>query len=150
MILESQYDIFLKHLITRKRNPAKPATVAAYKSYWKTHIVNELGKLELSKVENGVMKKFVLGLSEKGLSASSIASITQLLKGIVASSVDSNGNSLENRAWNTEFIDSPPIEDQKTPTIAPQGITQAIEGGGPTFGPLFALLGGSGLRIWEI
>ena len=150
MTLEDQYELFLKQLVTRRRNPAKPATVAAYKSYWRTHILNELGKLELSKVENGVMRKFVIGLSEKNLSASSIASIVQLVKGIIASSVDSNGNSLQNRVWNTEFIDSPLIKDQKAPTITSTGITYAIEQGGPIFGPLFALLGGSGLRIGEI
>lgn len=150
MTIETQFEVYMKQMMIRKRSPIKGATVAAYNSYWRTWVEPHLGKMEVGKVENGVMKKFVALLAEKGLSASSICSITQLVKGIVSSVHDDNGNIVHVRKWNSDFIDSPVIEDQKTPTITPQGIIQAIEGGGSTFGPLFALLAGSGLRIGEI
>ena len=150
MTIETQFEVYMKQLTTRKRSPIKGATVAAYHSYYRTWVGPLLGKMDVKVVENGVMKKFVSQLAEKNLSASSIASITQLVKGIVSSLQDENGNSLVPRAWNADFIDSPLIKDQKAPTITSQGITYAIERGGPIFGPLFALLGASGLRIGEI
>lgn len=151
MTLAEQAEIFLERLKTRKRSPIKPATIAAYNSYLKNWILPELGSLDLSLVENGVMKKFVAKLAEKQLSAASISGITNCVKGIVGSAVDENGNELYARKWNSEFIDAPILnsKDQKAPIISAEAVSSVLSSAEGIYRPLFALLAGTGLRISE-
>jgi integrase len=149
MTLAEQYEIFLNQLTTRKRNPAKPATIAAYQSYWRTWVQPQIGSLELSAVENGAMKKLVAYLASKQLAPASIQSISQLVKNIVTSAVDDNGNPLHPRKWNSDFIDSPLIQNQKAPIIDRESVEKAIASATGLFKPLYALLAGSGIRISE-
>lgn len=152
MKLAEQYDIFWNNLTTRKRNPAKPSTLNSYSSYWRTWINPLIGQLETSSVENGVMKKFVAKLVEAELSPASIASISQLVKNIVKSAVDENGNVLFSRTWNASFIDSPVVNhsEQKTPIINASEVSRAISAAPSQYGPLLALTASSGARISEI
>lgn len=152
MTINDQFDAFITQISTRKRSPTKPATLAAYRSYYKNWIAPQIGSLELSKVENGVMKQFVAHLAESGLAPASIAGVTQLVKGIVASAMDKNGNPLFPRVWNAEFIDAPMIDHnaQKTPLITAQEASRAVLMAPGQYSPLFALAAGSGCRISEI
>ena len=152
MTFEQQYDIFWKNLTTRKRSPAKPATLNSYSSYWRTWIGPLIGQLETGAVENGVMKKFVAELSEAGLSPASIAGITQLVKNIVKSAVDENGNALFPRVWRSDFIDQPIVNrnEQRTPTITALEVSRAISAAPSQYGPLLALTAATGARISEI
>ena len=151
MNIQQQSELYLNQLTTRKRNPAKPSTLAAYKSYIHKWIVPNVGQYELTAFENGAMKELVGILSDHGLSAASIAGVQNCVKGIVSSAVDQNGNKLYERKWNADFIDAPQIDvkEQKAPTITPTTLASAISLSDSQFGTLLALLAGSGCRIGE-
>lgn len=151
MNIEQQFDTYWKQITTRKRNPPKGATLAAYSSYHKTWIGPHIGQINLSEFENGAMKKFVSKLADSGLSASSIAGITNCVKGIISSATDDNGNELFPRKWNSTFIDAPPInsKDQDTPILGQEALQGAISRTHGQFRTLCILLAGSGLRINE-
>ena len=150
MLVKDQWIIFLEQITNRKRSPAKGATRSAYMSYFQNHIKPELGNLEVGKIENGVMKKFVAKLAEKNLSAASISAIVNCLKGIVASDMDENGNRRHNPSWNTDFIDAPPVTDQNAPIISREALESAITALPEPYRTLIIALGGSGLRIGEM
>ena len=151
MNFKAQSEQFISQIQTRKRNPAKAATVAAYQSYLTGHILPFMGEKDLSQVENGLLKAFVSQLTAKGLSTSSINGIIAVVKSIVSSAVDENGNELYPRKWNNDFIDLPVVnqKSQKAPVATPETVQQAL---GRAIGQdkaLYALLAGSGLRIGE-
>jgi len=150
MTLNDQYDVFIKQLETRRRNPAKPSTLTAYSSHWRTHISKELGHLDLETIKNGIMRQFVATLSEKNLSAASINSVTQLVKSIISSCVDSNGDRVCNTVWNNDFLDLPPIENQNAPVMTRQTLQDALGRTQGQFRTLCTLAAGSGCRISEI
>jgi integrase len=151
MTIETQYEIYLKQITSRKRNPVKGATLAAYRSYYRNWIHPNIGKLEVSAVENGTMKRLVATLAEAGLSPSTIGGVTNCVKSIVSSAVDDNGNELFPRRWNSDFIDAPIIDPkaQNAPVIAAPAVAKAISQAPSQYAPLFALLAGTGLRISE-
>lgn len=148
MTLGQQYDIFWKQITTRKRNPVKPATLAAYQSYWRNHINPYIGQLDVSKVENGVMKNLVSQIAH--LSPSTIAGVTQLVKGVVASAVDDNGNQLFPKTWNSLFIDAPQIQDQNAPIMGRAALETALRRTQGQFRTLCTLAAGTGCRISEL
>jgi len=149
MNFQEQSVKFIAEIGSRKRNPAKPSTVASYQNALDCHILPDLGSLDLSKVENGVLKSFVAKLAGKGLAPATISRVVAVVKSVVSAAVDANGNELFPRKWNNDFIDLPVIQDQKAPTVSPDRIQTAI---GEAIGQdkaLIALLAGTGLRIGE-
>lgn len=150
MDIRQQTERYWTSITTRKRNPIKGSTRSSYNSYIQNWILPELGAMQVADVENGVVKALVAKLAESGLSAATIAGITNCVKGIVASCQDQNGNQLYPRTWNNDFIDAPLITDQKTPIITALEAHRAISTTSGQYRPFFALLAGSGLRIGEI
>jgi hypothetical protein len=67
-----QSERFLAELANRKRRPVKPATLKSYGGFLRNWIVPNLGAMELSQVENGVMKKFVNLLVDQRLSPATV------------------------------------------------------------------------------
>jgi integrase len=149
--VEQQFDIYFEGLRNRKRRPVKPATLNAYSSYWRNWVRPEIGAREISTIENGTMRQIVSTLSAAALAPATIGSIINLIKEIVGSAVDENGNELYPRKWNSEFIDSPVVssKDQDAPTITRESLQEALRGASAKIAPLYALLAGSGLRIAE-
>jgi hypothetical protein len=149
MNIEKQSEIFLQNLKSRRRNPIKPRTLEAYQSYMRNWIVPLVGGEDLSKFENGSMKKFVSKLAQEDLSASTIVSVVNCLKGIIGSAMDENGNERFPRTWNNEFIDLPIVDqrEQNTPTIGRQELETAIGRAQGIFKPLYITLAGTGARI---
>lgn len=149
MDFKTQSKKFIAALETRKRNPVSENTLRSYGSYLRTWILPTLGSTDISQFENGAMKAFVAGLSE--LSPSTIVIIANLVKEIVASAQDANGNQLFPRAWNNDFVDLPVVSarDQKAPTIGVAALETAISRSQGQFKPLYMLLAATGLRISE-
>lgn len=149
--VQEQFNVLYTRLATRRRNPAKPATLAAYGSYYRSHIGPELGRLPLEEVKNGVMKNFVAKLAEKGLAPASISGVSQLVKSIVSSAVDDNGEQMHIRKWNADFVDAPQVNprDQKAPILTPTELTTALAKADEDYLPFFILMGGTGLRVGE-
>lgn len=152
MTINEQYKTFLNQITTRRRSPVKPATLSAYQCYWRKWVSPLLGSTELGALDNGAMRAFVAKLATAGLSASSIAGVTQCVKSIIRSAVDGNGNIMFPKEWNTEFIDAPILDPkaQKAPTVAAADLSGTIAVAPSQYAPIFALLAGSGLRISEV
>jgi integrase len=151
MNFQSQAEQFMASIQTRRRSPVKARTVAAYKSHLNSHILPALGEKPLSSIENGTLKTFVAELSSRDLAASTINSMVSLVKQIVASAVDANGNQLYPRTWNSDFMDLPVVSprSQTAPVATAKGVQQAISQAVGQEKALYALLAGSGLRIGE-
>jgi integrase len=145
--------IYIDLLSTRNRKRAKPATLAAYESYLRTHIIPGLGNLELSTFGNAALKSFVQTLIEKKLSPKSIQEITAFARGIVLSAVDAEGEPVYQRTWRLDFVDAPPVVAQRQPTITKQQLQDALRvrhAYTDKYRIIVALLAASGIRVGEL
>ena len=151
MKLEIQADEFLDRLISRRRDKAKPSTINAYRSLINSWILPYFGKTDLSEIENGRMRQFVSHLDKQKLSSSTIVVTTGLVKSIISSALDGNGNELYPRKWNNDFMDLPRVDPrhQKNPVLDATGVQETLSRADATYRPFFALLAGTGLRIGE-
>jgi hypothetical protein len=83
-----------------------------------------------SNVNNGVLKKLVALMVDKGLSGKSIENYLQVPKMVVASVVDDEGNQVYPRKWNHEFMDVPLVEKSKqnTPSFSSEIMAHSRNG----------------------
>ena len=147
---EQQSKAFIQSIQTRKRNPVKPATVAKYEACLK-HALSLFGNRNLSQVNNSDLKVLVKMLSDEGLSASTITGVAVVVKLVVASAVNEQGEELYPRSWNSEFADLPVVNpvSQKAPIATREGVQDAIGAARGQDKALYALLAGTGLRVGE-
>jgi integrase len=150
MRMSEQAQVFMDQIQTRRRDPAKAKTIAAYRSYLDNWVIPHLGKMSVKDVENGTLKAFVALISPR-LAATTVTAVVSLVKAIVASAVDSNGNQLYPRTWNNDFMDLPLIKktDLDAPIIGVKALSQAISRTSRMDKALYSLLAGTGLRIGE-
>jgi integrase len=150
MNFKTQSETFLKAAKTRKRNPISDATSRKYEASLE-HAYSLFANRELSDVNNNALKVLVAKLSAEGLSASTITGVVTVIKLVVASAVDENGDQLFPRTWNHEFMDLPVIDpkSQKAPVMGAQALSKAISQANGQDKALVALLAGSGLRVGE-
>jgi integrase len=145
--------IYIDQLRTRNRKRAKPATLAAYESYLRTHIIPGIGNLELSTFGNAALKSFVQTLIDKTLSPKSIQEITAFARGIVLSAVDAEGEPLYQRTWRLDFVDAPVVVNQRQPTITKEQLQDALRvrhAYTDKYRIIVALLAASGIRVGEL
>ena len=150
--VREQADVFIAQLANRRRNPAKPATLKAYKSYARNWIIPYFGDRQLAEIENGAMQQFVSHLVEKKLKPATIGAVVTACKALIRSEIDTNGNILNPREWNTEFLDCPVVhpEEQDAPTISAGKLSAALRNLGGLYLPYCALQAGAGLRMSEM
>lgn len=148
LTIQSAADAWLHTLETRKRRPAKPATLSTLRSYVRAH-VTRIGHQEVVAFNNAQMRDFVAHLAAKNLAPKTILEVSNALRQIVASVVDANGDEVFPRKWNSEFIDAPVVEKQKQPTVTAERIEQGIAKASEADAALYVLLASSGLRIGE-
>jgi len=139
---------WLFNLETRKRRPAKAATIQVFSSYVRNHI-SLLGHLPVQTVDNAVLRDFVGQLS-KSLAPKTVCEVTNAVKQIVASVVDSSGSQVYPRVWNADFIDAPMVQGQRQPIVSSEEIEQAMRESGECDRILYALASGTGARIGEL
>jgi site-specific recombinase XerD len=140
---------FSKHSVNRKRNPVKPATIQSWQNCCDKWLNPNLGDLPLSGVNNATVKALVSKMHEAGLKPKSISTYVGLVKLVVGSALDENGEQLFPRKWNHEFMDLPMVEGQHQPTFTVETMASIVS---KAFGQervLYALLAGTGLRIGE-
>jgi hypothetical protein len=94
MNFASQSEVWLTNLTTRMRRPAKPSTLATFRAYVHKRIVPGIGEIELTEFSNAGMRKLVEYLAAQDLSAGTTNEIVSVVKQIVASAVDQNGDEL--------------------------------------------------------
>jgi integrase len=137
---------FLESLETRRRG-VKPGTLATWNSIIKKHVLPNIGSVQLATFENGALKKFADKLD--GLSPKSVRDVVAVVKAVVSSAIDENGNELFPRRWNHRFLDLPSATGSSTYMPDSGTIERIIRDSEPIYGTLFAVLAGTGLRIGE-
>ena len=142
-----QAEWWLNHVQTRKRKPIKPATAAGFESYLNKWLRPNLEDLPVSSVNNLAVRGLVTKMTDSGMSAKMVNNVVQVVKMVVASAVNENGERVHPRTWNHEFIDLPEVKDQRQPTFT-SAVMEAIAGGSKGREQmLFVLLGATGMRI---
>ena len=109
-----QANWWLNHIRRRKRKPLAPATLELWKGCLDNWINPNIGDLPLCEVNNSVLKTLVAKMSEGGLSPKTISdNYVPVVRMVVASAVDEQGEEIYPRKWNNEFIDLPVVEKDK-------------------------------------
>jgi integrase len=83
------------------------------------------------------------------LSAKTLNNYIGLVKLVVASAIDANGEQLFPRKWNHEFLDMPLVETQHQPTFTAETMSSIVQKADGQDRVLYALLAGTGVRIGE-
>jgi len=142
---------WINHVQQRKRKPIAPATVDSWQGCLGVWILPNLGDVPLSSVGNLALKGLVEKMVAAGLSPKTVNTYSQVVKSVVASAVNEEGEQLFPRKWNHEFVDMPVVDKRKqnTPHFTSEviaGILKSSKGYKQMF---CALLGGTGLRAGE-
>jgi len=135
----------------RKRHPVTQNTLDSYQSALQAHILPQLGDVTLESIRNGELKRFVNHMVAQDFSPATIQRDLAVIKQVIASAVDSEGNELYPKTWNEDFIDAPAIVPaaQTAPLLPLESLLGAISGGSRQEKAFYALLAGSGLRLAE-
>ena len=144
-----QAEWWLHHVQTRKRKPIKPATALGFTSYLNKWLYPNLGDLPLSSVNNPVVKRLVATMTKVGVSPKMVSNVIQVVKMVVASAVNENGEKIHPRTWNHEFIDLPEVKDQRQPAHSSETMKAIAAGTDGRERMLYVLLGATGLRVGE-
>jgi len=144
---------WLNQVKNRKRKPVAPSTAENWESHLERWINPNIGDMPLDTVNNLAMKQLVAKMVASGeLGPKSITNYTQVVKMVVASAVNEQGEELYPRKWNHEFIDMPEVkkQDQKQPSYSGEVVTKILaKTKKEKYRTLFALLASSGLRLGE-
>jgi integrase len=144
-----QSELWLAALKTRKRKPVSPATLHAFGSYLRR--LNEMiGEKKLCEINNGALRQLVQILDSE-LSPKTVGELVAVVKSVVASLVDEEtGAVILKREWSAKHIDCPTVAKQKQPCLTAADINRCIEEATSNQEALlYALLGGTGMRISE-
>ena len=142
---------WISAMSTRRRKPVKPATIHGWHHALDKWILPHLGDKLLADVSNGALREFVEKMAAANLSAQTIVTYAGVVKMVVASAVDDDGEQIYPRKWNHDFIGLPIIEPhkQRRPTVTKAEVEEILSATSERWAVFFALLAGTGLRIGE-
>ena len=142
---------WIEHVQQRKRKPIAPATVEWWQGALDVWILPNLGDVPLCSVGNLALKGLVERMVKAGLSPKTVNTYSQVVKSVVASAVNEEGEQLFPRKWNHEFVDMPVVDKSKqnTPHFTSEVITGILASSKGYKQMFCALLGGTGLRAGE-
>jgi Phage integrase family len=114
-------------------------------------VLPNLGDLLLADVGNSALKGLIDKMSLAGLSPQTIVTHSKVVKMVVASAVNAEGEEVYPRKWNHNFIGMPIVDPTKQhrPTVTQAGLQGILAAVKPRYTVLVALLAGTGLRIGE-
>jgi integrase len=146
-----QSERWLDFLGTRTRKPIKPATIAGWKQALNAWLLPNIGEKLLADVTNKVLRELVGKMTAAKLSPKTIVNYTQVMKLVVASATNENGDQIHPRVWNNDFAGVPIVDKtkQRRPTITQTELEEILTSVKHRYRVLFALLAGTGLRIGE-
>ena len=136
---------------SRKRKPVARSTIQFWRGCLDNWLIPNIGDIPLSDVNNGAVKRLVAIMSDGGLSPKTITSYVQVVKAVVASAMNDDGEELFPRKWNAEFIDMPIVDrsTQNTPSFTGEVMAGLAKWKYPQAQMLFVLCGATGMRIGE-
>lgn len=144
-----QGEIWLRTLSKRKRNPLEQTTIDNRQYALDKWIYPFFNGRLLADISNRAMKELVEHMAAK-LAPSSIRDYTNIVKGVVASAINEDGEELFPRKWNEEYIDAPLIDAQRQPSSTSEGVKAIVAAAKGQYQMLYALLAGCGpLRAGE-
>ena len=146
MNFSQQAETWIQQLASRKKDPVQASTLRRYRDALDSHLMPAIGNLELEQVGNKAAKELVSGLK---LAPATIGIVLYVLKAVVKSAVDEEGNQVYPRTWNSDFIDAPVVAGQKAPDLPLEALQTALGASQGQEQALYALLAGTGLRISE-
>ena len=143
-------EIWFCNETSRKRKPVADSTKDWWRGCLDNWLIPNLGDLPVSTVNNGTVKSLIPIMREK-LSPKSIVSYVGVIKLVVASAVDKDGEELYPRKWNAEFMDLPIVEKgkQNTPSFTSDVLTGLARWKHRRERTIFTFCGAAGLRIGE-
>jgi integrase len=152
--MQSAASSWLNHLQNRRRRPIKISSAKTFESYLDKWILPRLGDLEVRNIGVAVLRGFIGQLDEARLSAKTQNEIVSCVKALITHCADEEGNPLflAPKTWSSERLDLPAVKhsEQRTPIVSREDIESAFEKSNRMYQSLFALAGGSGLRIGEL
>jgi integrase len=148
---QAQAAKWISHMQARRRKPVKPATIWGWQHALDKWLIPHLGDKLLADISNRALRELVDKMAAANLSAQTIVTYTKVVKMVLASAVDSEGEQLYPRKWNHDFIGLPVVrrEEQHRPTVTAGEVEHILANSKRTYAVLFALLAGTGLRIGE-
>jgi hypothetical protein len=149
LTFKQQAEFWLRSLASRKRNPVEQTTIDTRRYALDKWIYPSLGDVHLAYVNNHALKGLVETMAES-LSPASIRDYANIVKAVVASAIDANGEETFPRKWNEEYIDAPIVKEQRQPTSSCAGVSEILLFAMGQYRMLYALLAGCGpLRAGE-
>jgi integrase len=145
---------WLEQARTRLRNPIKPRTADSWSGYLK-YINQHLGEMPLCEVNNKSVREFIARMAAERkndlprFAAKSINNYVQVVKMVVASAVDDDGEEIYPVKWKNDFMDLPEVRGQRTPCFSAAEVEAIVAKASGQYALLYAFLAGSGLRIEE-
>jgi integrase len=139
-------------LSKKRRTPMKSATIAGYESAvaWLDGVI---GDKPLADVKNDAVRGLVTAMktAKPPLADKTVVTYFQVVKAVVASAVNKEGEQLYARNWNLHYIGLPIVNERKQskPAFTDREVEQIVSKAKGRYRMLFALLAGSGLRIGE-
>jgi integrase len=100
-------------------------------------------------VNNQTVKVLVAKMQTAGLSPKTISNYVGLVKLVVASAINEDGEEMFPRKWNHEFLDIPLVQKQRQPTFSVETMSAIVRNATGQEQVLYALLAGTGLRVGE-
>lgn len=151
MTFRDQAERWIEGLGTRRRKPVKPATIANWQHSLKKWALPVLGDRLLADVSNGALRELVDKMADAGQSDKSIVNHAAVVKLVLSSAVNADGEQLYPRKWDHNFVGLPIVnkEKQHRPTLTETEVKDVLANVGERYHALFALLAGTGLRIGE-
>ena len=110
---------WIESLPTRRRKPVKPATIDNWRHALDKWVLPLLGDRLLADVSNGALRELIEKMAAAGLAPKTIVNYSQVVKSVLASAVNGEGDQLYPRKWNHDFIGLPIVqkESQHRPTV---------------------------------
>ena len=147
-----QANWWIASLQGRKRRPVKPATISGWRDALNAWLLPNLGEKLLADVSNKAVRDLVEKMSIAGLSAKTIVNYVQVVKLVVASAVNEEGEQVYPRTWNHDFIQLPMVRKDKQyrPTVTDAELAAILSSTKKRkHVMLFSLLAATGLRVGE-
>lgn len=146
-----QAEVWITAAGARKRKPVARSTIQFWRGCLDNWLIPNIGDIPLSDVNNGAVKRLVATMSKGSLSPKTITSYVQVVKAVVASAMNDEGEELFPRKWNAEFIDMPIVDrsKQNTPSFSAEVMSGLSRWKYSQPQMLFVLCGATGMRIGE-
>jgi integrase len=144
--------IWLTQMRNRRRKPVAPSTLATWECALENWIYPNIGDSPLNSINNLLVKNLVTKMDASGkLGASAIRAYVMIVKMVVASAIDEQGEELYPRKWNHRFIDMPLVKKPEPPAFTGNIVTGIVAAPKKKqhYRMLYILCAAGGLRIGE-